>query len=76
MSPKTPWGHWPLGRIIEVYPGKDGHVRVAKVQVGKEEFLRPITMPAGAIMNMPGDDDNDEDEDLQRFLNNLAVFHL
>ena len=43
MSPKTKWGHWPLGRIIEVYPGKDGHVRVAKVQVGKEEFLRPIT---------------------------------
>ena len=43
MSPKTPRGHWPLGRIIEVYPGKDGHVRVAKVQVGKEEFLRPIT---------------------------------
>ena len=43
MSPKTPQGHWPLGRIVEVYPGKDGHVRVAKVQVGKEKFLRPIT---------------------------------
>ena len=43
MSPKTPRGHWPLGRVVEVYPGKDGHVRVAKVQVGKEEFLRPIT---------------------------------
>ena len=27
-------------------------------------------------MNMPGDNDNDEDEDLQRFLKNLAVFHL
>ena len=34
MSPKTPRGHWPLG---------DGHVRVAKVQVRKEEFLRPVT---------------------------------
>ena len=43
ISPKTPRGHWPLGRIIEVYPGQDGHVRVAKVQVGKEELLRPIT---------------------------------
>ena len=43
MSPKTPRGHWPLGRVVEVYPGKDGHVRVAKVQVGKEQFLRPIT---------------------------------
>ena len=23
-----PRGHWPLGRIIEGFPGKDGHVRV------------------------------------------------
>ena len=37
MSPKTPRGHWPLGRIVDIYPGKDGHVRVAKVQVGRED---------------------------------------
>ena len=43
MSPKTPQGHWTLGRIVEIYPDKDGHVRVAKVQVGREELLRPIT---------------------------------
>ena len=43
MSPKTPRGHWPLGRIVEIYSGKDGHVRVTKVQVGTEELLRPIT---------------------------------
>lgn len=43
ISRKTPRGHWPLGRIVEVYTGKDGHVRVAKVQVRKEEFIRPIT---------------------------------
>ncbi|XP_068674533.1 uncharacterized protein [Montipora foliosa] len=43
MSPKTPRGHWPLGRIVEIYPGKDGHARVAKVQVGREELLRSIT---------------------------------
>ena len=36
-------GHWPLGRILEVYPGKDNHVRVVKVQVGKNCFVRPIT---------------------------------
>ena len=39
MSPKTPRGHWPLGRVIEVYPGKDGHIRVAKVQVGNKNSL-------------------------------------
>ena len=43
VSPKTPRGHWPLGRIVQVYPGKDGHVRVGKPQVGKEQFLRPVT---------------------------------
>ena len=31
LSPDTPCGHWPLGRILilEVHPGKDDHVRVA-----------------------------------------------
>ena len=31
-----PRGKWPLGRIEEVYEGPDGHVRVAKVRVGKK----------------------------------------
>ena len=43
MSPDSPRGHWPLGRIIEVYHGKDGHVRVVKVQVGKKRLTRPIS---------------------------------
>ena len=43
MSPNTPRRHWPLGRIVEVYQGKDGHVRVAKVQVGKSQLTRPIS---------------------------------
>ena len=42
ISPDTPRGNWPLGRIIEVFPGKDGHVRVASVQVGKNVIKRPI----------------------------------
>ena len=43
ISPDQPRGHWPLGRIIEVFPGKDAHVRVAKVQVGNSAMVRPIT---------------------------------
>lgn len=43
VSPDSPRGHWPLGRIIEVFPGKDGHVRVATVQVGQNTLKRPIT---------------------------------
>ena len=43
ISPETPRGQWPLGKVIEVYPGNDGHVRVAKIQVGKNVFVRPVT---------------------------------
>ena len=43
IAPDTPRGHWPLGRVQEVYPGKDGHVRAVKVQVGQGHALvRPI----------------------------------
>ncbi|XP_065192504.1 uncharacterized protein LOC135823588 [Sycon ciliatum] len=42
LSPDTPRGHWPLARVLETYPGRDGHVRVAKVKVGEKTFVRPI----------------------------------
>ena len=42
LSPDTPRGKWPLGRIIETFPGKDGHVRVVNVQVGNTVMKRPI----------------------------------
>ena len=35
ISPDMPRGHWPLGRIIKVYSGKDGHVRVVEVRDGE-----------------------------------------
>ncbi|UYV65562.1 hypothetical protein LAZ67_3004702 [Cordylochernes scorpioides] len=33
---------WPLGRIIELYPGKDGIVRVAKLKTGDGIIIRPV----------------------------------
>ena len=33
---------WRLGRVAELYPGRDGKCRVAKVQVGQSSMLRPI----------------------------------
>jgi len=35
--------HWKLGRVMEVYPGKDSHVRSAKMRVIGGEMVRPIT---------------------------------
>ncbi|UYV71470.1 hypothetical protein LAZ67_8003414 [Cordylochernes scorpioides] len=34
--------HWPLARIIQLYPGKDGLVRVAKVKPLSGDKIRPI----------------------------------
>ena len=42
VSPDTTRGNWPLGRILEVYPGTDGRVRVAKVQVGDGTLVRSV----------------------------------
>ena len=43
MSPDTNRGNWPLGRVLETYPGKDGRVRVVKIQVGKGTTTRAVT---------------------------------
>ena len=43
ISPEAPRGQWPLGRVIEVYPGEDGCVRVAKIQVGCKTLTRTVS---------------------------------
>ena len=42
ISPDTSRGNWPLGRVLEVYPGQDGHVQVVKIQVGEGTLIRPV----------------------------------
>jgi len=42
ISPESPRAHWPLGKVIEVYPGQDGYVRSVKLQVGEKQLVRPI----------------------------------
>lgn len=41
-SENHPPAHWALGRIIQVYPGKDGLIRNVKVKTASGEFLRAI----------------------------------
>lgn len=43
ISPDTSRGNWPLGRVLEIYPGQDGGVRVAKVQVCQGTLVRSVT---------------------------------
>ena len=35
-------GHWPMGRIIAVYPGKDGLLRTVTLRTQKGNLRRPI----------------------------------
>ena len=39
VSPNTPRGQWPLGRILEMYPGRDGYVLSVRLQVGDKQYL-------------------------------------
>ena len=34
---------WPIGRVLKVYKGKDGRIRVAEVKTAKGIFKRPLT---------------------------------
>ena len=43
LSPDTPRGKWPLGRIVEVMKSSDGQVRVVKVKVGVNVYTRSIS---------------------------------
>ena len=43
ISPESPRAQWPLARVLEVFSGKDRHVRVVKLQVGKDTIVRTIS---------------------------------
>ncbi|XP_052281199.1 uncharacterized protein LOC127878708 [Dreissena polymorpha] len=43
ITPETTRGNWPLGRILKVYPGQDGRVRVVHIQVGSSTMTRSVT---------------------------------
>ena len=42
IEPKAKRGEWPLARIVEGHPGKDGLVKVVKIQIGNSVYLRPV----------------------------------
>ena len=34
--------YWPMGRVVEVLPGRDGKLRLVRLKTETEEFLRPV----------------------------------
>ena len=43
-SHDVPRSYWPMGRIIEVYPGRDGVVRSVKLKTSNGELSRPSAL--------------------------------
>ncbi|XP_070521634.1 uncharacterized protein [Cardiocondyla obscurior] len=41
-SETTPPTRWPLGRVIQMFPGEDGLTRVVKLRTASSELTRPI----------------------------------
>ena len=39
-------GKWSVGKVLEVLPGSDGHVRNVKVKLQSGEYTRPVTKVA------------------------------
>eukprot|EP00057_Strongylocentrotus_purpuratus_P002697 XP_003725052.1 PREDICTED: uncharacterized protein LOC100888496 [Strongylocentrotus purpuratus] len=43
VDDNAPRGQWPLGKIVDVFPGRDHRVRQVEVRIGTKYFRRPIT---------------------------------
>ncbi len=43
VDPQLPRALWPVGRIVQVFPGKDNRVRSAEIKVKDRTYLRPVT---------------------------------
>ena len=43
IESSVPRNCWPLGRVLEVFSGRDGLVRTARIKTAKGELVRPIT---------------------------------
>ena len=42
MEDNTPRGRWPLGRVVTVFPGRDGVIRVVEVSVRGKVYKRAV----------------------------------
>ncbi len=45
--------HWPMGKIVRIYPGKDGHVRVVAIKTKTGTYKRPTAKIVRLISQEP-----------------------
>ncbi len=45
--------HWPMGKIVRIYPGKDGHVRVVAIKTKTGTYKRPTAKIVRLIALQP-----------------------
>ena len=43
VGQNSPRGEWPLARVAETFQGRDGQMRVARVEMGQRSLIRPIS---------------------------------
>ena len=43
VSDKVPRGRWPLARVLDLFPGRDGHYRAAMLEMRGKQTRRPIS---------------------------------
>ena len=53
VDQNTPRGLWPMGRVLNIYPGDDGVVRVAEVKTGTGLYTRPVTKLCLLLQSSP-----------------------
>ncbi|KAL0149811.1 hypothetical protein M9458_054859 [Cirrhinus mrigala] len=56
IDPQLPRALWLVGKVAKTFPGSDGHIRAAEIQVKDKTYIRPVTR----LIRLPAFTDQDE----------------
>lgn len=65
VDPQVPRSLWHIGRVTKVFPGADGHVRIAEIQIKGRTYTRPIARLI-VLPEIPEEDQHPGSEDNQQ----------